>query len=153
MILVSSCLAGLDVRYDGTDCLYDKIEKLVKEKKAVTICPEVVGGLPIPREPAEIIGGTGEDVIDGKAKVINRLGEDVTDYFLKGAYQTLEKAKEINATLVVLKENSPSCGSSMIYNGQFNGTKKVGNGVTAALLKRNGFQVISEKEFEQMDGC
>lgn len=151
MILVSSCLAGLDVRYDGTSNLYKKIEKLVKEKKAVTICPEVIGGLPIPRDPAEIVGGSGEDVLDGKAKVINCRGEDVTEFFLKGAYQTLEKAKEINATLVILKENSPSCGSTMIYNGQFNGAKKAGNGVTAALLKRNGFRVISEKDLETMD--
>jgi uncharacterized protein YbbK (DUF523 family) len=147
MILVSSCLAGLKVRYNGTHCLDHKILQLVEENKAVTICPELLGGLTTPREPAEIIGGDGEDVLDGRAKVVNKSGKDVTAFFVKGAYAALEKAKEIGATIVVLKENSPSCGSSMIYNGEFMGTKIVGSGVTAALLKRNGLQVISEEQF------
>lgn len=151
MILVSSCLAGLEVRYNGTHCLHHKIWKLVQEKKAETICPELLGGFSTPREPAEIVGGDGEDVLDGKAKVVDRSGNDVTEFYLKGAYATLKKAQEIKATLVVLKENSPSCGSSMIYNGEFTGKKMVGSGVTAALLRRNGFQVISEEQFAELD--
>ncbi|KEQ21785.1 DUF523 domain-containing protein [Paenibacillus tyrfis] len=147
MILVSSCLAGLEVRYNGTHCLNEKINKLVEGSKAVTICPELLGGLSTPREPAEIVGGDGDDVLDGNAKVIEKSGKDVTEFYIKGAYATLEKAREINATIVVLKENSPSCGSSMIYNGQFVGHKVAGNGVTSALLKRNGLQVISEEQF------
>ncbi|WP_010501203.1 DUF523 domain-containing protein [Paenibacillus elgii] len=147
MILVSSCLAGLEVRYNGTHCLNEKINQLVEENKAVTICPELLGGLSTPREPAEIVGGDGDDVLDGNAKVIEKSGKDVTEFYIKGAYAALEKAKEINATIVVLKENSPSCGSSMIYNGQFAGHKVAGNGVTSALLKRNGLQVISEEQF------
>ncbi|WP_163859779.1 2-thiouracil desulfurase family protein [Paenibacillus elgii] len=147
MILVSSCLAGLEVRYNGTHCLNEKINTLVEENKAVTICPELLGGLSTPREPAEIVGGDGDDVLDGNAKVIEKSGKDVTEFYIKGAYAALEKAKEINATIVVLKENSPSCGSSMIYNGQFVGQKVAGNGVTSALLKRNGLQVISEEQF------
>lgn len=147
MILVSSCLAGLEVRYNGTHSLDNRISKLVGENKAVTICPELLGGFLTPREPAEIVGGDGEDVLDGKAKVVEKSGKDVTELYIKGAYATLEKAKKINATTVVLKENSPSCGSSMIYNGEFKGKKIVGNGVTSALLKRNGLQVISEEQF------
>ena len=147
MILVSSCLAGLEVRYNGTHSLDNRISKLVRENKAVTICPELIGGFSTPREPAEIVGGDGEDVLDAKAKVVEKSGKDVTELYLKGAYATLEKAKKINATIVVLKENSPSCGSSMIYNGEFKGKKVVGNGVTSALLKRNGLQVISEEKF------
>ncbi|MCK1997553.1 DUF523 domain-containing protein [Psychrobacillus psychrodurans] len=147
MILVSSCLAGLEVRYNGTHSLNSKLRKLVEENKAITICPELLGGFSTPREPAEIIGGDGEDVLDGKAKVIEKSGRDVTEIYLKGAYATLEKAKKINATIVVLKENSPSCGSLMIYNGEFKGKKIIGNGVTSALLKRNGLQVISEEQF------
>ncbi|PGV60407.1 hypothetical protein COD94_19905 [Bacillus cereus] len=147
MILVSSCLAGLEVRYNGTHSLDNKIRKLVEENKAVTICPELVGGFSTPREPAEIVDGDGDDVLDGKAKVIEKSGEDVTELYLKGAYATLEKVKEINATIVVLKENSPSCGSSMIYNGEFVGKKIVGQGVTSALLRRNGIRVISEEQF------
>ncbi|MET3697909.1 uncharacterized protein YbbK [Bacillus oleivorans] len=153
MIIVSSCLAGLDVRYNGTNSLHDRIQKLVKEKRAIAVCPELLGGFSTPREPAEIIGGDGEDVLNGRAQVMDRSGKDVTDLYLKGAYQTLEKARALQATLIVLKENSPSCGSAFIYNGEFNGTKMAGNGVTAALLKRHGFRVISEEQLgEFLDG-
>ncbi|KAB8138017.1 DUF523 domain-containing protein [Gracilibacillus oryzae] len=149
MILVSSCLAGLKVRYNGTDSLDERINKLVREKKAVTICPELLGGFSTPREPAEIVGGDGEDVLDGKARVVEKSGNDVTELYIKGAYAALEKAIKLNTSLVVLKENSPSCGSSIIYNGEFKGKKIVGNGVTSALLKRNGIKVISEVQFAE----
>ncbi|WP_202080438.1 DUF523 domain-containing protein [Caldalkalibacillus salinus] len=147
MILVSSCLAGQEVRYNGTHSLNEKISKRVDENKMTTICPELLGGFSVPREPAEIVGGDGYDVLDGRAKVVERSGNDVTELYIKGAYATLEKAKDINATIVVLKENSPSCGSTMIYNGEFQGKKIAGNGVTSALLKRNGLEVISEEQF------
>lgn len=149
MILVSSCLAGLKVRYNGTHSLKKGIAKLVEENKAITICPELLGGFSTPREPAEIIGGNGEDVLNGKAKIIEKSGKDVTELYIKGAYATLNKAKEINATVIVLKEYSPSCGSSMIYNGEFIGKKLEGMGVTSALLKRNGLKVISEEQFAE----
>jgi uncharacterized protein YbbK (DUF523 family) len=149
MILVSSCLAGLEVRYDGQHSLNEKVRKLVEENNAITICPELLGGFLTPREPAEIVGGDGGDVLDGKARVIERSGRDVTELYIKGAYNTLDKAIEICATIVVLKENSPSCGSSMIYNGEFTGERVGGNGVTSALLKRNGLRVISEKQFAE----
>lgn len=147
MILVSSCLAGLKVRYNGTHCLHDKIQQMIKDGKAITICPELLGGLSTPREPAEIIGGTGEDVLDGKASVVDKSGNDVTEAFINGANETLKIALELEAKLIVLKENSPSCGSSMIYSGEFNGKKVAGNGVTAALLRRNGVRVVSEEDF------
>lgn len=146
MILVSSCLAGMKVRYNGTDCLDERLQSLFDSGKAVSVCPELLGGLAVPREPAEIIGGSGEDVLEGTARVINQSGEDVTSMFLKGAYETLNKARELGATAVVLKENSPSCGSHMIYDGQFAGMKISGQGVTAALLRSNGIQVISEQQ-------
>ncbi|MBD7984377.1 DUF523 domain-containing protein [Sporosarcina sp. Sa2YVA2] len=146
MILVSSCLAGLQVRYNGTHCLNNMISKLIDEGQAIPVCPELLGGFLTPRAPAEIIGGNGEDVLDGTAKVIEKSGKDVTELYIKGAYTTLKKAKEVNATVVVLKEYSPSCGSSMIYNGEFEGEKVAGNGVTTALLKRNGLHVISEEQ-------
>ncbi|WP_079504922.1 DUF523 domain-containing protein [Mesobacillus jeotgali] len=145
MILVSSCLAGLEVRYNATHSLDNQISKLVEQKKAIAVCPELLGGFSTPREPAEIIGGDGEDVLDGNARVIEKSGRDVTDLYLRGAYHTLGKAQEYQAAVVVLKEYSPSCGSSMIYNGEFKGKKILGNGVTAALLKRNGIRVISEE--------
>jgi len=147
MILVSACLAGFDVKYDGSHNLNLKIKKWFDDKKAMPICPEVLGGLSIPREPAEIVGGDGEDVLNGQAKVMTNTGKDVTEQFIKGAYETLKIAREYDATMVVLKERSPSCGSSMIYSGEYNGNKMKGNGVTAALLKRNGIQVVSEENF------
>jgi len=147
MILISACLAGLNVRYNGTNSLDEKIQKLVLEKKAVTVCPELMGGFSTPREPAEIVGGNGQDVLDGNATVVESSGRDVTDLYLKGAYATLQKALEVGATHVILKEYSPSCGSAKIYNGKFNGTKLAGEGVTTALLRRNNIVVLSEENF------
>jgi len=146
VILVSSCLAGLEVRYDGKHNLIDSIQELVQEGKAIMVCPELLGGLSTPREPAEIVGGDGGDVLNGMARVVTKSGEDVTEPFIRGAYETLNKARELKATLVVLKENSPSCGSTHIYNGQFENEKVPGDGVTAALLRKNGIEVISEKK-------
>lgn len=147
MILISACLAGLNVRYNGTNSLDEKIQKLVLENKAVTVCPELMGGFSTPREPAEIVGGNGQDVLDGNATVVDSSGQDVTDLYLKGAYATLQKALEVGATHVILKEYSPSCGSAKIYNGKFNGTKLAGEGVTTALLRRNNIIVLSEESF------
>ncbi|MBQ6448769.1 DUF523 domain-containing protein [Cytobacillus oceanisediminis] len=146
MIVVSSCLAGLRVRYNGTDCLNDNVEKLLKMKEVKTVCPELMGGFSTPREPAEIIGGNGYDVIDGNAIVKDASGNDVTQMYIDGAYKTLEFVKSVKAEIVVLKENSPSCGSSHIYTGFFDGTKKEGVGVTTAILRRNGIKVVSEEE-------
>lgn len=119
--------------------------------KVQTVCPELLGGFSTPREPAEIVGGDGEDVLDGKAKVFEKSGKDVTELYIQGAIRTLEKAQAIGATMVVLKEYSPSCGSAIIYNGEFKGKKIAGVGVTTALLKRNGIQVVSEDEFFDKD--
>ncbi|QTD41846.1 DUF523 domain-containing protein [Sporosarcina sp. Te-1] len=145
MILVSSCLAGLPVRYNGTGCQDLRIEKLLAEKKAIAVCPELLGGFPTLRDPAEIVGGDGDDVLNGKAEVVEKSGRNATDLYLKGARLTLEKALEFGATTIVLKESSPSCGSSLIYNGEFNAKKISGVGVTTALLRRHGLQVISEE--------
>lgn len=85
MIIVSSCLAGKECRYNGTHSLVKKIQQLVNEKKAMMVCPELLGGFSTPREPAEIIGGTGKDVLDGKASIIAKSGKDVTEQYLTGA--------------------------------------------------------------------
>ncbi|AET61887.1 DUF523 domain-containing protein [Paenibacillus terrae] len=150
MILVSSCLAGMKVRYNGTDSLDVHIQRLVEEKKAVTICPELMGGFMTPRPPAEIVGGAGEDVLNGTAKVVELSGNDVSEMYIRGAYEALNIAKEISATLIILKENSPSCGSTAIYNGSFENRKIAGNGVTSALLKKEGFKVISEEQVPEI---
>ncbi|MFK2796710.1 2-thiouracil desulfurase family protein [Bacillus cereus] len=148
MIVISACLGGIACRYDGNDNLVSKIEELLQKEDTVLICPEVLGGLPTPRPSAEIIGGNGDDVLDGKAKVMTKDGEDVTEAFVNGAYKALEQIKNLHPEYIILKERSPSCGSSTIYTGEFNGNKQTGYGVTTALFKRHGFKVISEEEFE-----
>lgn len=149
MIIVSSCLIGLEVRYDGNHCYTPEVENRLKKSKAVPVCPEVLGGLCTPRDPAEIVGGNGDDVLDGNAKVITVSGKDVTEAFLKGAYETLKKAQQVGATVAILKQSSPSCGSTLIYNGSFSGNKIVGSGVTTALLRRYGIEVLSEDTFKE----
>jgi uncharacterized protein YbbK (DUF523 family) len=142
--IVSACFAGIHCRYDGRHNAVDEIQKLIKEGKAIPVCPEQLGGLSTPRNPAEIVGGDGEDVLDGKARVIDNQGRDVTDAFIRGAYETYRIAKTIGADEAILKEKSPSCGSCWIYDGSFQGKKKPGVGVTTALLKRKRIKVISE---------
>ncbi|WP_258360243.1 DUF523 domain-containing protein [Moorella sulfitireducens (nom. illeg.)] len=146
-ILVSACLAGEKCKYSGGHNLVPAIAALVREGKATPVCPETLGGLTIPRPPAEIQGGDGHDVLAGRARVVDKEGRDVTDAFLRGAVATLAKAREMGTELVVLKEKSPSCGSKLIYDGSFTGTTRPGPGVTAALLREHGFKVISEVGF------
>ncbi|WP_242223938.1 DUF523 domain-containing protein [Bacillus cereus group sp. BfR-BA-01380] len=147
MIVISACLAGIACRYDGNDNPIAKIQELLEKEETILICPEVLGGLPTPRMPAEIIGGNGDDVLDGNAKVIDRSGNDVTEIFIAGAYKALDQIKDLNPEYMILKERSPSCGSSVIYTGEFNGQKQDGYGVTTALFRRHGFTVISEDDF------
>lgn len=150
-ILVSACLLGEKVRYDGLVVPVSKVLISAFERTAVMIplCPEVSGGLPVPREPAEIFGKDGFDVLDGKAPVKNITGNDVTLFYLRGAGKALETAIKNNIKAAILKEKSPSCGKSFIYDGRFAGILKNGKGVTAALFERNGIRLFSEKEIEK----
>ncbi|RNB52876.1 DUF523 domain-containing protein [Brevibacillus gelatini] len=145
MKVISACLIGCECRYDQKSCLDEGLEQLLRDGKVIPVCPEQLGGLPTPRPPAEIVGGDGNDVLDGRAKVIDRTGRDVTAEFLAGAYQALRLAKTVGATSAILKENSPSCGSSFVYDGHFAGKKVPGAGVTAALFRRHGIEVKSEQ--------
>lgn len=145
--LISACLIGENVRYDAKNCLQQQLKQLIEQQKAVYICPEVTGGLSIPRLAAEIQGGDGMDVWTGKAKVITAAGQDVSAEFIQGAKATLALAKQHQVTHVILKSNSPSCGSTLIYDGSFTGQKIQGVGVTTALLQQHGFVVMTENEF------
>lgn len=145
MIVISACLAGEKCRYDGKDNKINQFYELVKQNEAIVVCPEVLGGLSTPREPAEIKGGTALDVLSGKAKVITKSGKDVTKAFVKGAYETLEIVKQAGVKTVVLKESSPSCGSEWVYDGTFLNRKIEGEGITSALLRKHGIKVYSEK--------
>lgn len=146
MIIVSACLCGMDTKYNGSNNLNEEVLELVGEGKAIPVCPEQLGGMPTPRAPHEICGGTGTEVLDGKAKVLTKEGIDGTEQFLKGAYETLKIAQKCGAKVAVLKAKSPSCGHGKIYDGSFSGSKREGNGVTAELLERNGIKVYTEED-------
>ncbi len=127
------------------------------EGRLVPFCPEVSGGLPVPRPPAEIVStslgsnGTvadGAAVLDGKARVLTDAGADVTDAFVHGARLALDAAERASARIAILKEGSPSCGSHRIYDGTFTGASVAGDGVTTALLERAGIRVFSEDDLE-----
>ena len=141
MKLVSACLLGVRCNYAGGSW---KLPGLVEEFGSgglFPLCPEVLGGLPVPRTPAEIQGGGGEDVLDGKARVVAEDGSDVTAAFLRGARLALDIASAVGAREAVLTERSPSCGCGVIFDGTHSFRYKRGNGVTAALLLRNGIRV------------
>ena len=140
MLIVSKCLTGECCRYDGGTKPDERIIKLVENGEAIAVCPEQLGGLPIPRLPAELTGD-GAEVLKGNAGVVLSDGTDVTAEFIKGAYAALETAKACGADRAVLKARSPSCGKGVIYDGSFTCGLKRGDGVTAALFAANGIEV------------
>lgn len=149
MILVSACLLGLHCRYSGGSNLDKELMDFLKDKKYVLACPEQLGGMATPREPSEILGGTGSDVLAGSSTVKDNHGKDVTEFFVKGAEETLKIAELYNVSSAILKERSPSCGSTNIYDGKFHHKIKEGQGVTTALLKQNGISVFSEENYKE----
>lgn len=152
-ILVSACLLGERTPWNGeilTNC-----PPILKEWQeadlVIPICPEMDGGLPMPRPPAEIQEGRdGKDVVAGTAKVLDPTGKDVTGEFLKGAMEALRLAEENEVSFAILKAWSPSCGSKLTYDGTFSEGLKEGQGVTAALLDKNGIKVYNEDELDQI---
>ncbi|MDZ3994808.1 hypothetical protein PspTeo4_36952 [Pseudomonas sp. Teo4] len=149
-MLVSACLLGQPVRYDGrTSGHPDVLQRWQAEGRVVPLCPEVAGGLPTPRPPAEIPGGQGGEVLDGEVQVLTVSGEDVSAAFLAGARQALALVRQHGIGVAVLKSGSPSCGNRLTYDGTFSGVKVPGEGVTTALLRREGVLVFSELELEQ----
>lgn len=149
-VLVSACLLGQPVRYDGRSSGHpDLLQVWQREGRVVPLCPEVAGGLPTPRPPAEIPGGQGGAVLDGEARVVTVQGEDVSAEFLAGARLALELVRRHGIRVAVLKSGSPSCGNRQVYDGAFSGSKIDGEGVTSALLRREGVQVFSELELEE----
>lgn len=141
MKIVSACLLGIKCRYHGERRIYEKTPELVGRKDLIPVCPEQLGGLPTPREPAEI-----RESGDGTRKVFSRSGEDLTENFRRGAEETLRIAKLFDIKEAIFKEGSASCGCGNIYDGTFRGNMIEGDGMTAALLKENGVKIISEEE-------
>ena len=145
MILVSACLSGENCKYNGGNNKNDKVLEFIKDKDVIYVCPEEDGGLNTPREPAEI-QGTAQGVLKGNDKIKTCKGNDVTENFMRGALKTLEIAKKNKVKIAILKAKSPSCGKGIVYDGNFSGSKIVGNGVTAELLIKNGIKVLTEEE-------
>ena len=141
-VLVSACLLGERVRYDGKVKLYSHpiFEKLIMENRVISCCPEVDGGLSIPRIPSEIQGN----------RVVNQIGIDVTSYFIDGAKKALVLAKRHNIKIAILKSKSPSCSNNRVYDGNFSKTLKDGMGITAALLEHEDISVFNEDQLDEL---
>jgi len=142
-IVVSSCLLGAAVRHDGGDkkSNHPTLQRWIDEGRVVSVCPEMLGGLGTPRPPAEIVN-------DGSRRVMTIHGRDVTAEFAAGARAVVEQASADDVTIAILKSNSPSCGSSFIYDGTFSSTRIPGDGVTASALREIGVRVFSEEEID-----
>ncbi len=146
-ILISSCLLGQPVRYDGQtkELQNPTLNHWLAEGRLEPVCPEVMGGLPVPRPAAEI-QGSADDVLTGMGHVTTKDNSDVSQFFLCGAQHALKLCRQHNIRIAILKENSPSCGSTHVPDGSFNGRLIPGEGVTARLLRQNGIRVYSENK-------
>ena len=147
MKMISACLLGIACTWNG-DKRYanEQALRLLQTDIVIPVCPEQLGGLPTPRPPQEIQGGSGEDVLDHEAKVINADKVDVTNQFIRGDEETLKIVRRLNLKEFIGKSGSPSCGCGHIHDGSFSGMMKAGNGVTAALLKRHGIRLVPEED-------
>lgn len=134
---ISKCLCGINCKYNGSNNLNLKIKELEKNNDVILICPEVLGDLPIPRIPFEIK--------DGRA--INKENLDITDKVITGCNKALKLILDNNIDLVILKENSPTCGVNFIYDGTFTHTKIKGCGFLTKMLKENNIEVVSDEDF------
>ena len=137
-ILVSACLLGVSCKYDGEHNRNEQVIALKDRFHLIPVCPEQLGGLPTPRIPSEV----------RDSRVFAKDGADVTENFVRGAQEALRLAQMFGCSCAVLKARSPSCGSGLIYDGTFSGTKTAGDGVAASLLKKQGLRVYSEDETE-----
>lgn len=139
-LLISSCLCGNNVKYNGGNNKLELLDKIKEKFELYLVCPEVFGGLSTPRNPSEQV----------KDKVLSNLGTDVTEQFQEGAKIALAIAKKNNIKIALFKESSPSCGSTLIYDGSFSSKKIKGEGVAAKLLKENGIIVFSENQVDDL---
>jgi uncharacterized protein YbbK (DUF523 family) len=151
-LLVSACMMGRKVRYNGNDLAVEAqiFADILSQVEAIPFCPEVSGGLPTPRAPAEISDGNGTHVLNAQSRVISNDGGDVTDAFITGARLALATCQQQHIQLALLTESSPSCGSTTVYNGKFGGVKIPGKGVTTALLEQHGIKVFSQYQLDEL---
>jgi len=140
-LLISACLMGQNVKYNGKNNLID-LSSLQEKYTLIPFCPEVEGGLPTPRPPSEIISFN-------PLKIININGVDVTHNFILGATKCVELAKKLNIKQALLKSNSPSCSSSMVYDGSFSGKLTKGKGVSTLFLEKEGIEIFDENSIKK----
>jgi uncharacterized protein YbbK (DUF523 family) len=153
-VLVSACLLGSKVRYNGSFQLIGHaiLSRWQAEGWIVPLCPEIAAGFPTPRPPAEIRGGAdGAAVLEGRAQVVEQGGNDVSSLYVDGARIALELARENGCRFAVLTDGSPSCGSTFVYDGSFSGRRLAGRGTTTALLEAAGICVYSEHGIAELD--
>ncbi len=136
--MVSACLLGENVKYNGGNNKNKMLLRLLSGHTVIPVCPEVLGGLPVPRTPAEIVN----------SEVINRNGESVDEAFRKGAEKALEIAKQEKPDLIILQSRSPSCGVKQVYDGTFTGTLIPGQGVFAQMAQEAGFKVMDIEDIK-----
>jgi len=150
-VLVSSCLLGERVRYHGGDahCPSEILDRWRAEGRIVAFCPETAAGLLVPRPAAEIAGGDGATVLQGEAVVGDSTGADLTSTYIQGARTALEVAVANGVQLAVLKDGSPSCGTSYVYDGSFRGQRCEGQGVAAAMLSQAHVRLFSERQLAE----
>ncbi len=150
-VLVSGCLGGAAIRFDETGVPVDSPiwRRWADEGRLVSICPELAVGFPVPRPPAEIVGGSAADVLDGHGRVREMSGGDVTELFRAAADRALRRAIDAGVALAVLVDGSPTCGSSYVHDGTFSGVTVPGRGVAAEALRRHGIPVFHHHELER----
>jgi uncharacterized protein YbbK (DUF523 family) len=149
MIIVSACLAGINCNYKGESKQNDEVIALIREGKAIPICPEQLGGLTTPRSGARILNGNGKDVLNGRSKVLTDDRNDVTKEYLLGAKETLGIAEKFSVRVAILKQGSPSCGNGKTQGGENERKLVKGEGVTVALLKAKGIKVFTEEDLDK----
>ena len=142
-VLVSACLLGEKCKYNGGDNYSEAVSAYVRGHAVFPVCPELAGGLSVPRSPCEIVNGV----------VMNADGENVDEAFRRGAAVCVERAKQENIDLAILQSRSPSCGVDRIYDGTFSGRITEGSGVFAAALRENGFRVMDCASLEGASSC
>lgn len=145
--VISACLCGINCKYNGANNVQEYFLNELRQGQILPLCPEQLGGLTTPRSACEIVGGSGEDVLAGRARVINVAGEDLSVSFIKGAQECLALMQQAGIDEAVLQRRSPSCGVGRIYDGSFSGHLIAGDGVTAALFKKHGIKVWNDEDY------
>lgn len=141
ILLISACLCGENTKYNGGNNKIDRLEELMEKYELIKVCPEVLGGLPTPRVPSEII----DDNL-----VFNKNGEEVSKNYYEGAMKVLKMVDTLSISKALFKESSPSCGVHTIYDGTFSHTKISGMGMTTRLLHAYGVKIYSENEIDEL---